>query len=302
MSIKISNSEINTFLDCKRRWYLQYHLGLRKKSDGTEQVTALTYGTRIHSALEGWYVPDESARINPREAIRKIYADDAPIVEFAGGDMVKFREDQKSSFFLIDYYMDKVEKEGLDYGLTYVSAEQGYEVEIDEGIIFRGMMDAIVERETDGSRYIIDHKTYKAPGPEIAVAHLNTQFLGYMYLYRENNEDYLSGAIMNIFKKVKTTRAKDIIQREVIRHTQLETDNYARRLRVIGNDILKLKNLLDDGGDPSVLAYPHPTNNCSWKCPFLTACGMMDDGSYWEEFLDANYEKHDVNERYVSEV
>lgn len=296
--IKISNSEINTYLDCKRKWYLGYYLGLKKKEDGTEQVTALTYGTRIHKALEGWYIPDEAARVNPREAIRKIYAEDEANVFAAGGDMDKFHEDQKSSFFLIDYYMDKVEKEGFDLGLNYVAAEQSYEAQIDDEIIFRGQIDCIVERESDGARWNIDHKTYKSPGPEIQIAHLNTQFLGYMFLYRENNEDYLAGSIMNIFKKVKTTRAKDIIHREYIRHTQLETDNYARRLKVIGNQILKLKKKLDDGADPVFEAYPHITNQCPWRCPFLTVCGMCEDGSDWEGMLNANFESHDVNERY----
>lgn len=296
--IKISNSEINTFLDCPRRWYFQYYLGLSKKSDGSEQVTALTYGTRIHKALEGWYIPDESLRVNPREAIRKIYAEDEANVFAAGGDMDKYREDQKSSLFLIDYYMDKVEKEGFDLGLRYVASEQSYEAQIDDEIIMRGQIDCIVERESDGARWNIDHKTFKSVAPEIQIAHLNTQFLGYMFLYRENNDDYLAGSIMNIFKKVKTTRAKDIIHREYIRHTQLETDNYARRLKVIGNEILKLKNKLDDGADPTTTAYPHVTTNCSWKCPFITVCGMCDDGSDWEGMLNAHFEKYDPNARY----
>jgi len=300
--IKISNSEINTFLDCKRKWYLGYHLGLKKKEDGTEQVTALTFGTRIHKVLEGWYIPDVEVRVNPREAIRKIYAEDEANVFAAGGDMDKYREDAKNSFFLIDYYMDKVEKEGFDLGLNYIAAEQSYEAQIDDEIIFRGQIDAIVERESDGARYVLDHKTYKSPGPEIQIAHLNTQFLGYMYLYRENNDDYLSGAVMNIFKKVKTTRAKDIIQREVVRHTQLETDNYVKRLRVIGNDILKLKKRLDDGDDPYTTAYPHVSNSCPWKCPFITACGLCDDGSDIEGYLNAFYVGHDVNERYADEI
>jgi RecB family exonuclease len=295
----LSNSEINTYLDCPRRWYFSYYLGLKKKDDGSEQTTPLTYGTRIHEALEGWYIPDESARVNPREAIRTIYAKEEPLVASAGGDMAKYADDRKSSFFLVDYYMDKVEKEGLDYGLNYVAAEAEYSMQLDEGIIFRGKMDAVVERESDGSRLVVDHKTYKSPTQAIQVAHLDGQLLGYMLLYRENNEDRLSGAMLNIFKKVKTTRAANIIQREFVRHTELETDNYAKRLRVIANDILKLKNKLDDGYDPYSTAYPHVTVDCTWKCPFLQACGLCDDGSDIEGYLKGNYTKHDVNARYV---
>ena len=51
--IRISNSEIQTFKDCRRRWWLSYYRRLQPK---TQQMTgALALGSRVHEALDMYY-------------------------------------------------------------------------------------------------------------------------------------------------------------------------------------------------------------------------------------------------------
>lgn len=298
MDLVLSNSEINTFLSCRRRWWLQYYLGLKKKDDGSEATGPLNYGTIIHSALEGWYVPDESKRIDPRIAIEEIYSSQEDVVLACGADMDKYEDNRKSSIFLIGEYMRRIE-DGLDDGLEYVSAEATVGVEIAEGIRLRGKLDAVVRRVDDGAEFIMDHKTSRVPEDNIRLAQINPQFLGYMAAYRASFGGYLSGTMINIFRKVKTNKTKkEIIIRETVRYNRKETDNYIRRLEVIGTEIKRVRDQLDNGEDPTLVAYPHMTNDCTWICPFFSSCHMFDDGSYWEEMLDKNYEKHDANARY----
>ena len=51
----ISNSEIQTYKDCKRKWWLTYHRGL---VEPTPRVGPLAIGTRIHLALAAYYDPN----------------------------------------------------------------------------------------------------------------------------------------------------------------------------------------------------------------------------------------------------
>ena len=51
--IRISNSEIQTFKDCRRRWWLTYYRRLKPKVQ--DFTGALALGSRIHEALDRHY-------------------------------------------------------------------------------------------------------------------------------------------------------------------------------------------------------------------------------------------------------
>jgi len=52
---------------------------------------------------------------------------------------------------------------------------------------------------------------------------------------------------------------------------------------------VKLLLEVEDMLNPDLPLYPNPTRDCSWKCPFLSACISMDDGSSFEDELQANF-------------
>jgi hypothetical protein len=49
--------------------------------------------------------------------------------------------------------------------------------------------------------------------------------------------------------------------------------------------------------------YPRPSRDCSWKCPFLAVCPIMDDSKpeTWNALLEAHYVKTDPYERYTED-
>ena len=51
--VRISNSEIQTFKQCKRKWMLGNYYGLAQKDKPFDG--ALPLGVRIHEALDGYY-------------------------------------------------------------------------------------------------------------------------------------------------------------------------------------------------------------------------------------------------------
>lgn len=297
--MKISNSEIGTFLDCRRKWYLHYYLHFTKKRGA--EADHLSFGLRMHSALGAWYV--SHGQEDPRKVIREIYAEDRPLAIQDGTDMKEFDEHARMSGMLVDYYMEKVLKEGFDMGWTYIGSEQEMEIELIEDVNFIGKIDALVERERDGTKFMLEHKTYgsSSASQHIKVAHIEPQHIGYMMLYRMTHDDYLSGTVLNIIKKVKTlTRSKTpILVREVIRHNQIEIDNYFKRLQMIAQEIKNLSEDLDTNiANPVHMAYPTPSTDCSWKCDFFQVCPMMDDGSDWRGMLEKNFEEYDPYARY----
>jgi hypothetical protein len=298
--MKISNSEIKTYQECKRKWWFQYYLHLTKKSNGTEKVNNLTFGSKIHAALQAWYV--SGGQEDPVVVMKKLFISERLEIEQANDAelLKKFNEQEKMGNLLIGHYMDKVKNEGLDYGFKYISSEEEYEMELIEDVSFIGKIDALMEREIDGSKFLLEHKSYASSNASqnLKIAHIEPQHIGYMLLYQANNDDRLVGTILNIIRKLKTlTRSKDpIIIREIIRHNQLEIDNYFIRLQEIAKDIKTLKEKIDVEGHK--VAYPNPTTDCSWRCDFFSVCHMIDDGSNWEKMLEANYEEYDPYERY----
>ncbi len=75
------------------------------------------------------------------------------------------------------------------------------------------------------------------------------------------------------------------------------------KLKVDGvtDEMLSTRNKLLRGQDHRKVAYPNPTRDCSWKCPFYNVCPMMDDGSDYVRMLQNEYEQVNPLARYGEE-
>jgi hypothetical protein len=65
--------------------------------------------------------------------------------------------------------------------------------------------------------------------------------------------------------------------------------------------MVTLRDQLDAGADPHQVAYPSPSSDCTWKCPFYTACPMFDDGSAVVDYVQDNFTQYDPYQRYKEE-
>lgn len=59
----MSATSINTYLDCRLRWWWEHVLGIREREDVREEIDAAVFGTVVHGALEALYKPFIGRRV-----------------------------------------------------------------------------------------------------------------------------------------------------------------------------------------------------------------------------------------------
>ena len=137
--IKISNSEIQTYKDCKRKWWLTYY---RELGLVVEDLTgARKLGTNVHTVLGDWYKDGA----DPVNGIITIYAEQIKAVEAAGQDAAKLRKDADLTLAMVEGYLQWVDETGQDIDLELVGTEQVIEYPIEvvgHEVLLRGKLDA----------------------------------------------------------------------------------------------------------------------------------------------------------------
>jgi RecB family exonuclease len=307
----ISNSEIQTFQRCRRKWYLTHVRNLGFRRTESPVTGALAFGTRIHECLERHYADGEDLiavyeelheaqcrALDGRYTATGVFNDDA---------YDKLAKERELAHAMLTGFADWSAETGLDEGLEIVGVETVVEVPSGiPGVLLRGKLDQKVRREIDGAILFRDWKTADnlTSGPQ--TLQINEQMLFYMLLETLNAETVLArGGLYTMLKKVKrTARANPPFYMQVeVRHNQRDIESMWQRTHARLNDMLTAREQLAAGGDQRFWAYPHPTRDCTWDCPFFAVCPFMDDSSdaTWEGLLDATYDAVDPYERYVAE-
>lgn len=307
-SVSISNSEIQTYKDCRRKWWLGTYRGLAPKAK--EYTGPLKLGTRIHDALEQYYVTGE----HPVDAYAKLQrVDDRRFLQSDRatdpGEVKKFNSESELGRIMMEGYVEWQSEENRDSELEIVSAEKKLSYRLPE--IARGRVELIgkvdlqVRRRSDGSRATLDHKSAVTFNPYYQFSHMSEQLMHYTILETlspDSDGSPVDGGIYNLLKKVKrTATAKPpFYDRIDVRFNKKTLNAFWTRTQGTVHGIMELRDALDNGADPLFVAYPRPRMDwgCS-KCPFFTACPMFDDGSYVEEYIDDFFEQVDPNARYL---
>jgi PD-(D/E)XK nuclease superfamily len=303
-TIKISNSEIQSFKDCERKWYLTYYRELAPAS--VKLVGPLALGTKIHLILEGVYEADWNKE-TALEMLGELYESDRLKLD---EESISFKEDSKSldkeqdlAHAMIEGFFDWREEEGLDAGYELHSIEEVIEVETPfPGVYLRGKLDQRVRRLSDGAILFNDWKTTQTFNDRWMLQ-LNEQMKFYHLLEILTGEELTAGALYTMLRKVKrTANAKPpFYQREEVRHNQAELDNFYRTTMVSVKRIVEARKELDAGVDMHDVVPPRPSRDCSWKCPFTVVCPMFDDGSRVEDAISDLFITMDPHERYARE-
>src|SRR6266446_6412163 len=66
----ISNSELQVWMDCHRKWYLSFYREMGTKKADDALTGALAFGTRIHICLDRMYTNGE----NPLEVYEELHS------------------------------------------------------------------------------------------------------------------------------------------------------------------------------------------------------------------------------------
>jgi hypothetical protein len=131
MTVRLSNSEIQTFKDCRRKWWLTYYRRLQPLYK--ETTGALALGSRVHEALDMYYSKDIPLLVAHAELVEKdrlLVADQMFVTETLDKEADLGR-------IMLEGYLQWVEEEGIDMMSNAVIkavrqlGEKSYEVDIE---------------------------------------------------------------------------------------------------------------------------------------------------------------------------
>ena len=288
--LHISNSEVQTYKDCRRRWWLSYYRRLQPKS---KQMTgALALGSRIHEALDMYY----SKNIPLLEAHAQLVETDKNLLIESYRDTYDLESEAELGRIMLEGYLQWVEENGIDAELDMISTEEIIEMPLlDNKVILQGKIDMRVRRKADGVRMFRDFKTVGGSFTDFSsMAHMNEQILTYMMLETAQNKEgeRSEGGIFTMLKKVKrSANARPPFYEQIeVRHNVFSLRSFWQRIHGTLTDMLNTRKGLDEGGDHRFLAYPRPSRDCKWKCQFFTICPMFDDGSAAEAAIEDAFE------------
>jgi RecB family exonuclease len=288
--IRISNSEIQTYKDCKRRWWLSYYRRLQPKQKSF--TGALALGSRVHEALDMYY----SKQIPLQEAHAQLVEQDKILLENEGRDTFDLDSEAELGRIMLEGYLQWVEENGIDAELEMISTEEIIEMPLFDGkVILQGKIDMRVRRKADGVRMFRDFKTVGGSFTDFtAMAHMNEQILTYMLLETAQNKEgeRSEGGLFTMLKKVKrSANARPPFYEQMeVRHNVFALRSFWQRIHGTLTDMLATRKSLDEGTDHRFAAYPSPSRDCKWKCSFFSICPMFDDGSAAEAALEDAFE------------
>jgi CRISPR/Cas system-associated exonuclease Cas4 (RecB family) len=299
---RVSNSEIQVFKDCRRKWWLNYYRRLMPKT--TQYTGALALGSRIHEALDQHY----SKGIDLLEAHRLLVEKDIAALVEDYRDTSDLEAEAELGRIMLEGYLEWIEDQGIDAELEMISTEEIIEMPLMNGeVILQGKLDMRVRRKIDGVRMFRDFKTVGGSFADFAnQAQMNEQILTYMLLEHAQNVDpseRSEGGIFTMLKKVKrTANAKPPFYEQMeVRHNVFTMRAFWQRIHGTITDLMNVKKALDAGADPNFVAYPRPGKDCKWKCQFYTICPLIDDGSSAEAAIADMYEVSDPYGYYKTE-
>lgn len=306
--VNISNSEIQTYKKCRRRWYLGTYLGLAPKK--ALMLGPLPLGTRIHNALEAYYkdadvdLMDEYNRLVRIDNRRFLATPEAAFPE----NVDKFNDEAELGRIMVEGYQEWVEENNIDASIEVVGVEEilrHHFVSVDPRVYLIGKTDLKVMWAFDKTIRLFDHKS-AAPsgfGDYEKYAYFSEQLMHYTLLEQLEGDPDLKvvGGTYNVLKKVKrSARAKPpFFMRIDVRFNKATMESFGIRLKGAVRDIMRTRDELDDGADHREVAYA--TQKMDWNCgtcPFFNVCNMLDDGSDAEGMLKEYFTQVDPNERY----
>jgi CRISPR/Cas system-associated exonuclease Cas4 (RecB family) len=293
--VRISNSEIQTFKDCRRRWWLTYYRRLKPK---TQTFTgALALGSRIHEALDQYY--SSGMERDLLEIHAELVKVDMKLLTDEGRDSTELETEAELGRVMLEGYLEWIELEGIDAELEMISTEEVIERPMLDGrVTLQGKIDMRVRRKIDGARMLRDFKTVGGSFAEFgSIAHMNEQVLTYMILEEAQNQDgeRSDGALFTMLRKVKRgAYAKPPFYDQIeVRHNKFALRSFYQRLEGTLEDMMRVRDGLDEGVSHLKLAYPKPSRECKWKCQFFAICPLIDDGSAAEAAISDAFESAD---------
>lgn len=295
---RYSNSEISTWRDCRRKWMLNYFMSLAPKKRDVRYP--LTVGNLVHGAFEMFYLAggvnapmDEGP--TPEDQARDFLADKraTDIAECAEEHLATIEKSHRAALACFQSYLNWLDETGADLNLEIIGAEDKITM---PGPIpnsqLNGRIDLLARDMITGDIVVLDLKMVGSITDKIRQLSLDTQCKTYALLARHKYHKPIRVAFRMVKINQRTAKTKGPQEEEYTIHlNESQLDVYQQQLEGIMGDILATHDRLTAGEHHQVVAYPSPSDSCSWKCDFFSVCPMMDDpGSDAQWLLDNAFE------------
>ena len=291
--VRLSNSEIQTFKDCRRRWWFSYYRRLQPKYK--DSTGALALGTRIHAALDDYYANGT----NLLTAHNNLVNTEKAVLLEKFLDVSELEKEAELGHIMLEGYLQWVEENGIDAELEMISTEEIITAPLFNGEVeLTGKLDMRVRRKGDGVRMFRDFKTVGGSLGDFAnLAPMTEQILTYMLLEatKVDETERSDGGIFTMLKKVRRSAAArpPFYDQIEVRHNIFTLRSFWDRIHGTITDLMRVRTALDKGESPAFHAYPSPSRDCKWKCKFYSVCTLVDDGSASEQAISEMYEVAD---------
>lgn len=303
-TLRVTNSSMKEFMECKRKWMLHDMFGFAKKNQAP--VGPLALGTRVHNALEYLYNEGEGLL---EEYSRLAEIDRELFMQSPDGywteKVDEFNSEVELGRIMLEGYLEWAEEEGLDADIEVIGAEMSLVTTIKDGkITLMGKKDLTIRDHIDDSTIIRDFKTAQNFADYDKMAPIDPQLPFYQLLQTlVDPTELVDGGQFVVLRKVKrTARSKPPFYKIFrVRANDHRMESMMLKVDGVTDEMLSTRNKLLRGQDHRKVAYPNPTRDCSWKCPFYNVCPMMDDGSDYVRMLQNEYEQVNPLARYGEE-
>jgi hypothetical protein len=160
MTVRLSNSEIQTFKECRRKWFLSYYRAMQPKQKS--YTGPLAMGTRIHAALDDYYAQG----VHLLDAHEDLVKKDRLTLETELRDTTALDSEAELGRIMLEGYLDWVEENGIDAELDIISTEEKISIPLFNGEVeLQGKLDMRVRRKIDGVRMFRDFKAQPLSEP-----------------------------------------------------------------------------------------------------------------------------------------
>lgn len=288
---RYDNHTLSVWRQCPRKGFLRHTLGLVPSGQG--KPAALEFGIWAHKALDAMY--------EHKSLEAAIHASTPYVDIFNDFPYEETRRTPERMFEMLagywEHWKSKIEP------LEVIAIEQFFDVEIDDGVRYCGLIDKIFLDTTTDSIVGMDHKTTSMLNEAyISALRISQQFRGYFWWLRNHSEwkDRVGNYFYADFLLTSKTSKYGVGGMPYYRETLLADDSMLEEWRVGTVDQIKrLKGYIEEFDSEHL--PPQNTDAChsfNSLCPFYDVCSAPPEVrvTYLDSMFDTDFWDPDMRE------
>lgn len=269
----VRSSDFIKFQRCRRAFYLNNVLEVQQRPFQGRAASKADIGTLVHAGLAGFYgsIPMETMVQTKKLELMS-----------EGVEPDSLNKAMELALHMIHGYEMWAHGDNLDSGLVPALQEAQLQTPIytedDLTIILSGTPDLVLT-DTTGYYVLIDFKTVDAMARIQPTLDMDLQLLNYAVLLQKSNGWRISVAAHRQLKRIRRDgRAQGpFFSEETVFFTPAQIEVHERHLKRVAKEIWNLVKETENAElYPHDVAYPSPSKDCSWACPFVGICSSLD--------------------------